>query len=131
MKEYLSNLPIPIEQKQYAMSFYNKIIHLDKLHSIATNITHSYVCTGYGNVKRGNDTYTTKPDLSASAYATNKEQYDVSKNIYDLAGNVRECTLKTAEDDRRTYRGGFFDADISASFGWRYSSIKCFSRNRF
>ena len=87
--------------------------------------------TGYGNVKRGNDTYTTKPDLSASAYATNKEQYDVSKNIYDLAGNVRECTLKAAEDDRRTYRGGFFDADISASFGWRYSSIKCFSRNRF
>jgi hypothetical protein len=50
MKDYLSNLPIPTEQKQYAMSFYNKITHLDKLHSIATNIVHSYVRTGYGNV---------------------------------------------------------------------------------
>lgn len=74
MKDYLSNLPIPTEQKQYTMSFYNKIIHLNKLHSIATNLVHSYVRTGYGNV-----------NSRICFVFKNKELYDtVYKNILSI-----------------------------------------------
>ena len=50
--------------------------------------------TGYGNTTRATDTYTTKPDLSGSAYKGTADTYDLTKNIYDLAGNVVEWTLK-------------------------------------
>ena len=66
--------------------------------------------TEYGSATRGTDTYTTKPDLSGSAYATDSTKYDISKNIYDLAGNVSEYTLTSAGvisgDDRIAIRGG-------------------------
>lgn len=68
--------------------------------------------TKYGSMQRGTDTYTTKPDLSGSAYKGTTDAYDVSKNIYDLAGNVFEWTLTVPSDppynDRsRIDRGGY------------------------
>ena len=50
MKQYLSALEIPVEQKRYAMNFCKKISYLDELHNVASQDTHEYVCTGYGNV---------------------------------------------------------------------------------
>ena len=50
--------------------------------------------TGYGSATRDTDTtYTTKPDKSGSSYANDSTVYDVTHNIYDLAGNVSEWNL--------------------------------------
>jgi hypothetical protein len=49
IKEYLSALDIPIEQKRYAMNFCKKIDYLENLQSIAAQEVNEYVCTGYGN----------------------------------------------------------------------------------
>ena len=73
--------------------------------------------TGYGSTKRAKDTYTTTPDLSGSAYTGTTDTYDLTKNIYDLAGNVSEWTLKTSSTSYRVGRGGVYGSDgISASF---------------
>ena len=72
--------------------------------------------TGYGDAKRGTDTYTSKPDLSGSAYKTDNTKYDVTKNIYDLAGNVTECTLCANLSVRRICRGGYSIVFCSVSF---------------
>lgn len=62
--------------------------------------------TGYGSAKRALGTYTTRPDLSGAAYKdSNPEQYDVSKNIYDMAGNVVDWTLTPYDSYRRVSRG--------------------------
>ena len=61
--------------------------------------------TGYGSVTRAEVTYTTQPDLSGSAYSTDSSQSDVSKNIYDLAGNVSESTLTASSKANRIFRG--------------------------
>ena len=73
--------------------------------------------TGYGNTERGAYTYTTKPDLSGSAYKGTADTYDLTKNIYDLAGNVDEWTLTTGSSTRsRVSRGGSYGIDdLSAS----------------
>jgi len=71
--------------------------------------------TGYGDTIRDNTTYTTKPDLSSSKYLNTTETYDVSKNIYDLAGNVREHTLIQYSASLRYFRGGRFDSTVSST----------------
>lgn len=50
VRQYLSVLSIPTEQKRYAMNFCKKIEYLNELHNIAVQDTKEYVCTGYGNV---------------------------------------------------------------------------------
>ena len=40
---------------------------------------------------------------------------DVSKNIYDLAGNCLEWTMEARDADLRVLRGGYYDADIPVS----------------
>ena len=73
--------------------------------------------TGYGDAKRAESTYTKEPDLSGSAYKGRTDTYDLTKNIYDLAGNVDEWTLTTGSSTRsRVSRGGSYGIDdLSAS----------------
>ena len=81
--------------------------------------------TGYGSTTRDEDTtYTTKPDKSGSAYKdSNPEVYDETHNIYDLAGNLMEWTLKTYSTYGRTIRGGVFSGNtFSASYAYNYYS---------
>ena len=87
--------------------------------------------TGYGSTKRAKNTYlnydstsdkTTAPDLSGSAYSTDNTQYDVSKNIYDLAGNVKEYTLKAYNTNVRTRRGGSYNDSVGSAPSTNYSA---------
>ena len=72
--------------------------------------------TGYEGAKRATSTYTTKPDLSGSAYKGTTDTYDLTKNIYDLAGNVREWTLTAYDTSYRVVRGGnSYNDSFSAS----------------
>ena len=71
--------------------------------------------TGYGDAKRAASTYTTMPDLSGSAYKGTTDTYDLTKNIYDLAGNVWEWTLTADRADYRVTRGGNYDYDFSSA----------------
>lgn len=76
--------------------------------------------TKYGDAIRDSNTYVTSyyeypyedhdgfwsassADLSGSAYTTDSTKYDVSKNIYDLAGNLHEWTLTGHGDSYRVY----------------------------
>ena len=67
--------------------------------------------TGYRYAKRATSTYTTKPDLSGSAYKGTTDTYDLTKNIYDLAGNVNEWTLNAYDTGYRVSHGGYYDYD--------------------
>ena len=81
--------------------------------------------TGYGSAKRPMNTYTTTPDKSGSEYKgttntytytelygspyegttdTYTDPYDISKNIYDLAGNVGEWTLEAIDTIMERFR---------------------------
>ena len=71
--------------------------------------------TGYGDAKRAASTYTTMPDLSGSAYKGTTDTYDLTKNIYDLAGNVWEWTLTADRADYRVTRGSNYDYDFSSA----------------
>ena len=74
--------------------------------------------TGYGDAKRAISTYTNTNgiDLSGSAYKGTADTYDLTKNIYDLAGNVVEWTLTSRGTDCRVLRGGeFYYRNDSAS----------------
>jgi hypothetical protein len=50
MRQYLTALDIPPEQKRYTMNFCKKMQYLNELHMLASQETGGYVCTGYGNV---------------------------------------------------------------------------------
>lgn len=72
--------------------------------------------TGYGSSRRNTNTYTTTPDLSGSSYKDNNTQYDVSKNIYDLAGNICESVMNLhASRDTHYTKGGHYGNTESAS----------------
>ena len=82
--------------------------------------------TGYGSTKRDENTYTTEPDLSGSAYKdSNPVQYDISKNIYDLAGNIREWTLSVWNRVYRYTRGGsYIESQMDANYAnWPWLSL--------
>ena len=78
--------------------------------------------TGYGNIKRTIDTYTNTPDLSGSAYRTDTTKYDVTKNIYDLAGNLTEYTIRAYQTDRRVNRGGDYSTGYELASDIFYST---------
>ena len=68
------------------------------------------IWTGYGNTTRAAATYTTQPDKSGAAYKNSSPAvHDETHNIYDLAGNLFEWTLKAYSNNIRTYRGGSAD----------------------
>ena len=71
--------------------------------------------TGYGDAKRATSTYTTKPDLSGSAYKGTTDTYDLTENIYDLAGNVWEWTLTANGTYSRVSRGGYYNYVFSSA----------------
>ena len=87
--------------------------------------------TGYGDTERATSTYTNTngPDLSGSAYKGTTDTYDLTKNIYDLAGNVWEWTLKANGSDYACYRvirgGRYSDDDDSASGTYSSNSPDC------
>ena len=88
--------------------------------------------TGYGDAERATSTYTTKPDLSGSAYKGTTDTYDLTKNIYDLAGNVWEWTLTASNTYNRVYRGGkYFYDDYSASSTNSYYPDYIFSPSNY
>ena len=73
--------------------------------------------TGYKTATRATSTYTTTPDLSGSEYKDKPGEYDLTKNIYDLAGNVTEWTLEAYYANYRVSRGSnfYYDGSRSAS----------------
>ena len=88
--------------------------------------------TGYGDAKRATSTYTNTsgPDLSGSAYKGTTDTYDLTKNIYDLAGNVVEWTLKASDTDCRVLCGGDYGYDdIPASYTDRSNPGSNYSSN--
>ncbi len=69
--------------------------------------------TGYGGIERDPDTtYTNKPEKSGVAYkkenSSDPDIYDETHNIYDLAGNLYEWTLKPNNTNLRVVRGGYY-----------------------
>lgn len=70
MRQYLSALNIPSEQKRYTMNFCKKMEYLDELHNIAIRDTKEYVCTGYGNV-----------NSRICFVFKNKDSYDAIKSL--------------------------------------------------
>ncbi len=93
--------------------------------------------TGYGNATRSTTTYSafprmTVPELSGSAYKNTTDTYDVSKNIFDLAGNVCEDTYPINDGSFVRSRGSHFGSNSKASgngIGNKYTaSIKSGSR---
>ena len=67
------------------------------------------------NNTRATNTYSAKPSPTGAVYA-NGTTYDVNKNIYDLAGNVREWSMEAGDTTDRVYRGGYCHYDITVSF---------------
>ena len=61
--------------------------------------------TGKGNYNESANTNTWKGDVATCGIS---DDYRV-KNIYDLAGNVREWTMEASSTNRRVYRGGYCD----------------------
>ena len=76
------------------------------------NVEGKYDVTKAGNVGHTLSKFTTKPYLTGGVgYNENYSGYetepykDLSKNIYDLEGNVREWTTEAISTDRRVVRG--------------------------
>ena len=108
----------PNNNESYYYRWYGLYKAQKDLYSTSTSVFSSMITskewdtimtfTGYGDTTRATSTYTNTngPDLSGSAYKGTTDTYDLTKNIYDLAGNVREWTLKAYDINRRVVRGG-------------------------
>lgn len=79
--------------------------------------------TKYNNITRAANTYTNKPDLSGAAYNTDSTKNDKEKNIYDLAGNLKEWTLKKSSNHYRVIRGGDYNNINSAGYNTEDLSV--------
>jgi hypothetical protein len=89
------------------------------------NVGHSTVQGAGSRYQTGGLNYNEKTD----AMTDYKEYKDVSKNIYDLEGNVRARTTEADNTNRRVSRGGDYSTSYSASF--RYSNGPSYSYYTF
>ncbi len=87
------------------------------------NVAGKYDVTKAGNVGHTSSKFTTKPYLTGGVgYNENYSGYetepykDLSKNIYDLEGNVCEWTTEACDPYDRVYRAGCYVSSLSASF---------------
>ena len=72
--------------------------------------------TNWGNYQNSTFTYTTtsgststKSEGSYKMVPTGSSEYTKANNIYDMAGNVYDCTLEADSPERRYYRGGNYN----------------------
>ena len=89
------------------------------------NVGHSTVQGAGSRYQTGGLNYNEKTD----AMTDYKEYKDVSKNIYDLEGNVRAWTTEANTTVSRVYRGGHFNGSYSASY--RYYESPLFSDSTY
>ena len=68
---------------------------------------------------RATSTYTSRPSPTGAVYADGTT-YDVNKNIYDLAGNVREWTMEADDSSYRVGRGGNYGIASAVSTHGHY-----------
>ncbi len=84
-----------------------------------------YLTNGaYNNVQKGN--YKDNVDTNNPAKTGSNDDYQM-KNIYDMAGNVREWTMEAYGDTKyRAFRGGYYDGDANSNpvstrdYGYQY-----------
>ncbi len=76
------------------------------------------------------DSNRTTPTKSAPELTGNVAK-DVSKNIYDLAGNCYEWTMEASDSNARVERGGGYDYDIPVSYRSDYPPYDAYDGNSF
>ena len=85
--------------------------------SVTSTLT--YGCQWDAMCRYIGDSQRTTPEKS-KVELTGSVAGDVSKNIYDLAGNCRKWTMEAYDTNNRVRRGGFYNTAVPVSF--RYGS---------
>ena len=95
------------------------------------NVEGKYDVTKPGNALHNRD-YSYGPWQTAGLNYWDKTQYkDLSKNIYDLEGNVFEWTTEADDKDSRVCRGGMYSYSNSASYRSNSNPATRMSNRRF
>ncbi len=91
--------------------------------------------TATTNVGHTSTEFTSKPYETGGTnytevYTGSTTYNDIASNIYDLEGNVEECTQEAHETYDRVYRGSSYSNSGGASPSNRYSRTPSFTRGR-